>query len=151
MTQVVKMKASSTYRPCCVGPGRHLVKAAPAAPRPALPAPGSALGGPPGAPAPSRTEPTAALTNSHQRQAGTTVFLALDCPARGHHVQGGPAGRRTRSATRTLDHVQEGTAGACAALGNALARAYDDAVLPDGVRGNLAFTSSTYVEHGKQT
>ena len=76
-------------------------KAAPAAPRPALPAPGSALGGPPGAPAPS--EPIAALTNSHQQQAGATVFLALDCPARGHHVQGGPAGRRTRSATPTLD------------------------------------------------
>jgi hypothetical protein len=50
-----------------------------------------------------------------------------------------------------LANVQEGTAGACAALGNALARAYDDAVLPDGARGNLAFTSSTYVEHGKQT
>jgi 23S rRNA (adenine2030-N6)-methyltransferase len=49
-----------------------------------------------------------------------------------------------------LANVQEGTAGACAALGNALARAYDDAVLPDGARGNLAFTSSTYVEHGKQ-
>jgi len=52
---------------------------------------------------PRRPEPIAALTNSHQRQAGTTVFLALDCPARGHHVQGGPAGRRTRSATPTLD------------------------------------------------
>jgi 23S rRNA A2030 N6-methylase RlmJ len=50
-----------------------------------------------------------------------------------------------------LANVQEGTAGACAALGNALARAYDDAVLPDGARGNLAITSSTYVEHGKQT
>jgi hypothetical protein len=124
-------------------------RVAPGAPRPALPAPGSALAGRPARP--RRPEPVAALTNSHQRQAGTTVFLALDCPARGHHVQGGPAGRRTRSATPTLDHVQEGTAGACAALGNALARAYDDAVLPDGVRGNLAFTSSTYVEHGKQT
>src|SRR5258708_39059054 len=33
-----------------------MIKAAPAAPRPALPAPGSALGGPPGAPAPSRTD-----------------------------------------------------------------------------------------------
>jgi 23S rRNA (adenine2030-N6)-methyltransferase len=64
-------------------------------------------------------------------------------------------GDRDHSATlRTfgiiLANVQEGTAGACAALGNALARAYDDAVLPDGARGNLAFTSSTYVEHGKQ-
>jgi hypothetical protein len=65
----------------------------------ALPAPGSAL-----RPARrARAVPIAALTNSHQRQAGTTVFLALDCPARGHHVQGGPAGRRTRSATPTLD------------------------------------------------
>jgi 23S rRNA (adenine2030-N6)-methyltransferase len=65
-------------------------------------------------------------------------------------------GDRDHSATlRTfgiiLANVQEGTAGACAALGNALARAYDDAVLPDGARGNLAITSSTYVEHGKQT
>ena len=42
--------------------------------------------------------------SSHSIQTGTVpVFLALDCPARGHHVQGGPAGRRTRSATPTLD------------------------------------------------
>lgn len=65
-------------------------------------------------------------------------------------------GDRDHSATlRTfgiiLANVQEGTAGACAALGNALARAYDDAVLPDGAPGILAFTSSAYVEHGKQT
>jgi hypothetical protein len=33
--------------------GTVVIKAAPAAPRPALPAPGSALGGPPSAPAPS--------------------------------------------------------------------------------------------------
>lgn len=50
-----------------------------------------------------------------------------------------------------LANVQEGTAGACSALGNALSRAYDDAVLPDGAPGILAFTSSAYVEHGKQT
>ncbi len=31
------------------------------------------------------------------------VFLALDCPDRGHRVQGGPAGRRMRSAPPTLD------------------------------------------------
>jgi len=50
-----------------------------------------------------------------------------------------------------LANVQEGTAGACSALGNALSRAYDDAVLPDGAPGILAFTSSAYVEHGTQT
>jgi len=50
-----------------------------------------------------------------------------------------------------LANVQEGAAGACAALGNALSRAYADAVLPDGAPGALAFTSSTRVEHGKQT
>ena len=50
-----------------------------------------------------------------------------------------------------LANVQEGTAGACAALGNALSRAYADAVLPDGAPRALAFTSSTRVEHGKQT
>lgn len=52
---------------------------------------------------PRRLEPIAALTNRHQQQTRATVFLALDCPARGHRVQGGPAGRRTRSATPTLD------------------------------------------------
>src|ERR1700761_8389183 len=50
-----------------------------------------------------------------------------------------------------LANVQEGTADACAALGNALSRAYADAVLPDGAPGDLAFTSSTSVEHGKRT
>ena len=50
-----------------------------------------------------------------------------------------------------LANVQEGTAGACAALGNALSDAYADAVLPDGAPGDLAFTSSTSVEPGKQT
>jgi len=32
-----------------------------------------------------------------------SVFLGFNCPDRGHRVQGGPAGRRTRSATPTLD------------------------------------------------
>ncbi len=31
-----------------------------------------------------------------------SVFLGFECPDRGHRVQGGPAGRRTRSATPTL-------------------------------------------------
>ena len=46
-----------------------------------------------------------------------------------------------------LANLQEGTAGACAALGNALSQAYADAVLPDGAPGDLVFTSSTSVEH----
>jgi 23S rRNA (adenine2030-N6)-methyltransferase len=50
-----------------------------------------------------------------------------------------------------LANVREGTAGACAALGNALSDAYADAVLPDGAPGSLAFTSSTTVERDKQT
>jgi hypothetical protein len=33
------------------------------------------------------------------------VFLAFQCPARGHRVQGGPPGRRMRSAAPTLDPV----------------------------------------------
>ena len=83
-------------RPCRAYSRRRLRRRVRRSPRRALP--GEAR------PArPRRPEPIAALTNSHQRQAGTTVFLALDCPARGHHVQGGPAGRRTRSATPTLD------------------------------------------------
>jgi len=32
-----------------------------------------------------------------------SVFLGFNCPDRGHRVQGGPAGRRTRSATLPLD------------------------------------------------
>src|SRR5262249_36307343 len=35
----------------------------------------------------------------------TTVFLVPDCPARGHRVKGGPAGRRMRSAAPTIDPV----------------------------------------------
>jgi hypothetical protein len=50
-----------------------------------------------------------------------------------------------------LANVREGTAGACAALGNALSDAYADAVLPDGAPGSLTFTSSTSVERDKQT
>jgi 23S rRNA (adenine2030-N6)-methyltransferase len=50
-----------------------------------------------------------------------------------------------------LANVQEGTADACAALGNALSHAYADAVLPDGAPGDLAFTSSTSGEPGNQT
>jgi 23S rRNA A2030 N6-methylase RlmJ len=46
-----------------------------------------------------------------------------------------------------LANVQEGTAAACAALGNALSHAYADAVLPDGAPGDLAFTSNTSAEH----
>jgi hypothetical protein len=33
----------------------------------------------------------------------TAVSLAPDCPARDHHVQSGPAGRRMQSAAPTLD------------------------------------------------
>jgi len=40
-----------------------------------------------------------------QAAAGTAVFLAPHCPARGHRVQGGPAGRRMRSAAPTPDPV----------------------------------------------
>jgi 23S rRNA (adenine2030-N6)-methyltransferase len=50
-----------------------------------------------------------------------------------------------------LANVKGSTGGACAALGNALSHAYADAVLPDGAPGGLAFTSSTSVEHDKQT
>jgi len=48
-----------------------------------------------------------------------------------------------------LANLQEDTARACAALGNALSHAYADAVLPDGAPGDLAFTSNTSVEHGQ--
>lgn len=42
-----------------------------------------------------------------------------------------------------LANLQAGTAGACAALGNALSDAYAGAILADGGPGSLAFTSST--------
>lgn len=48
-----------------------------------------------------------------------------------------------------LANVQDSTAGACAALGHALSRAYAGAVLPDGAPGDLVFTSSTNAEHGQ--
>src|SRR6266568_131541 len=67
---------------------------------------GLSLGGPPSA-------RRATHHRGHSDQDGSTgtgrvpargpVFLAPDCPARGHRVQGGPPGRRTRSATPTLD------------------------------------------------
>jgi hypothetical protein len=79
---------------------RIQIKAAPAAPRPALPAPGSALGGPPGAPAPSHSQ--AAMTRLVMGSSRRYVLLALDCPDRGRRVQGGPADRRMRSAPPAL-------------------------------------------------
>jgi hypothetical protein len=53
---------------------------------------------------PRRPGPIAALANSPAPAGrGYAVFLGFDCPDRGHRVQGGPAGRRMRSATPTLD------------------------------------------------
>jgi hypothetical protein len=53
---------------------------------------------------PRRPGPIAALTNSPAPAGrGYAVFLGFDCPDRGHRVQGGPAGRRMRSAPPTLD------------------------------------------------
>jgi 23S rRNA A2030 N6-methylase RlmJ len=57
----------------------------------------------------------------------------------------GDLGRATTPGTGfgvILANLQAGTVGACAALGNALADAYADALLPDGSRGNLSFTAS---------
>jgi hypothetical protein len=42
-----------------------------------------------------------------------------------------------------LANVQVGIASACTAVGHALADAYDGALLPDGSRGNLLFTTRT--------
>jgi hypothetical protein len=42
-----------------------------------------------------------------------------------------------------LANVQAGTASACTAVGNALADACAGALLPDGSRGNLIFTTRT--------
>ena|SRR5689334_19279653 len=65
-----------------------IIKAAPAAPRPALPAP---------------SHSQAAVTRLVMGGSRRYVFLALDCPDRGHRVQGGPAGRHMRSAPPILD------------------------------------------------
>jgi len=42
-----------------------------------------------------------------------------------------------------LANLRAGTAAACAAVGDAIAEAYADAILPGGGPGNLTFTSST--------
>ena len=58
----------------------------------------------------------------------------------------GDLGRATTPGTGfgvILANLQAGTAGGCAALGDALSDAYADAIFPDGSPGNLAFTSRT--------
>jgi len=58
----------------------------------------------------------------------------------------GDLGRATTPGTGfgvILANVQAGTVSGCTALGNALAGAYDNALLPDGARGNLIFTTRT--------
>jgi hypothetical protein len=62
---------------------------------------------------------------------------------------GGAAGDLERATTPgtgfgvILANLQAGTVGACTAVGNALADAYAGALLPDGSRGNLIFTTRT--------
>ena len=66
----------------------------------------------------------------------------------------GDLGRATTPGTGfgvILANLQAGTAGACAALGNALCDAYADAIFPDGSPGDLAFTSSTSGRGSDQT
>ena len=58
----------------------------------------------------------------------------------------GDLGRATTPGTGfgvILANVQAGTVSACTAVGNALADAYDAALLPDGSPGNLIFTTRT--------
>ena len=58
----------------------------------------------------------------------------------------GDLGRATTPGTGfgvILANLQAGRAGACTAVGNALADAYAGALLPDGSRGNLTFTTRT--------
>jgi hypothetical protein len=58
----------------------------------------------------------------------------------------GDLGRATTPGTGfgvILANVQAGTAGTCTSVGNALADAYAGALLPDGSRGNLIFTTRT--------
>jgi hypothetical protein len=58
----------------------------------------------------------------------------------------GDLGRATTPGTGfgvILANLQPGTAGACAAVGNAIADAYAGGLLPDGSRGNLLFTTRT--------
>ncbi len=50
-----------------------------------------------------------------------------------------------------LANTRADTAGACAALGNAISDAYADAIFPDGHPGHLAFTSSTSGQASEQT
>ena len=58
----------------------------------------------------------------------------------------GDLGRATTPGTGfgvILANVQAGSVSACTAVGNALANAYAGALLPDGTRGDLIFTTRT--------
>ncbi len=69
-----------------------------------------------------------------------------DVLATGTSRTAGNLGRATTPGTGIgviLAHVQAGTVSACTAVGNALAGVYAGALLPDGSRGNLIFTTRT--------
>jgi hypothetical protein len=57
---------------------------------PALPAPGSALGGPPGAPAPSQPNTFRLISQAqlHANVRTSPSYLGFDCPTRGRRVNG---------------------------------------------------------------
>jgi hypothetical protein len=84
---------------------------------PALPAPRSALravraGAPPSPQAPSDQ----AHSQVTLPMATGTFILAPDCPARGHRINHGPAGRRMRSATPPIDPMPAPTDSAPATM-----------------------------------
>ena len=79
----------------------YWIKAAPTAPRPALPAPGSALEGPPDAPAPDRLGP-AVLDGPTPCAAGEAPALAPERSACGYTANSTPTAHHKRSAMLTI-------------------------------------------------
>lgn len=81
------------------------VKAAPLRRTAARPPPGSALGGPPGTAASTRTLLQIKSALLRDRTSCGAFFLGFDYPGRVDRVEGGPASRRSRSASPTRDPV----------------------------------------------
>jgi Ribosomal RNA large subunit methyltransferase D, RlmJ len=78
-------------------------------------------------------------------QTGAPLWCG-DVMVTGTSSKAGDLGRATTPGTGfgvIVANVQAGTADACTAVGNALAEAYAGALLPDGSRGNLIFTTRT--------
>jgi hypothetical protein len=118
VAKVVKVQVRYSCRSACLDPypvevrppqartlGTDENKAAPAAPLARRQRPGLCLGRPTRAARRATRYRTPSISTALPALGSYcgAVFLASHCPARGHRVQGGPPGRRTRSAAPTQD------------------------------------------------